>query len=63
MSRSRYEQIWDGEWFEMPKTLDLACCDCRLVHRVRLRMRKGMLEVCFTRDNRKTAAMRRVKGK
>jgi hypothetical protein len=60
---SKYEQVFDDEWFAMPKTLDLACCDCGLVHRVRLRVRKGRLEVCFTRDNRKTAAMRRKGNK
>ena len=59
MAKSRYEQVWDGEWFWMPKTLDLACCACGLVHNVKFRVRKGRLEACFTTDNRKTAQLRR----
>jgi hypothetical protein len=56
---TNYEQAWDGEWWTLPRLIYLACCDCGLVHRVRLRVRKGKLQVQFCRDGRRTAAHRR----
>jgi hypothetical protein len=56
---SSYQQIWDGKWEPLDKDQYIACCDCGLVHRVRVRMHKGKLEAQFTRDNRRTGQVRR----
>ena len=58
----RYYQVKDGEWIrptgDWNGFLD-ACCDCGLVHRVTFRLIEGEIHFRATRDNRKTAAMRR----
>ena len=56
-----YEQIHDGEWFDLDieAGLDLACCDCGLVHNIRWRARKNKIQMKMTRDKRATAARRR----
>jgi hypothetical protein len=56
---SKYEQVYDDEWWEAGKPTFVACCDCGLVHEVGIRRRKGRYELMFKRDNRRTAAHRR----
>jgi hypothetical protein len=65
-TRDSYEQVWDGEWWAVPKKLDMQCCDCGLVHAVYFRIReteteKPMLEIRMDRNNRATAQVRRHK--
>lgn len=65
-TRETYEQVWDGDWWPVPKQLDMQCCDCGLVHAVYFRIRmknkkKPVLEVRFDRNNRATAQIRRRK--
>jgi hypothetical protein len=55
----QYAPFEDGEWFDPRRLTHLACCDCKLVHRVQTRRRDGRLEVAFTRDRRATAQRRR----
>ena len=61
-----YELIGDG-YEHVPKRLELACCDCSLVHSIifRVRMVKGKPELQWKvdRNNRATAALRRKKRK
>jgi hypothetical protein len=57
--KSCYDQVWDGEWWPVPNELDLACCDCGLVHRVQFRRRKGKLEAKFIVNRRSTGQLRR----
>jgi len=54
-----YAPFEDGEWFDIRRLTHLACCDCKLVHRVEARRRHGGLEIAFTRDRRATAQRRR----
>ena len=57
--KTRYQQVWSGQWETLPRDWDLACCDCGMVHRIRIRVRRGHPEIQFTNENRKTAAVRR----
>lgn len=43
----------------VPRGYRIACCDCGLVHSMDSRVRDGMVEVRFARDERATAAKRR----
>jgi hypothetical protein len=57
---SRYEQTYSDEWFVIPRSgMDIACCDCGLVHDVRVRIKGTHIEARFERDARKTSALRR----
>jgi hypothetical protein len=56
---SKIEQIYDGQWYPADEYPYEACCDCGLVHRIKTRIRNGKVEICATRDNRRTAALRR----
>jgi hypothetical protein len=62
---SRYEQVYDGDWWDVPKNFDLACCHCSLVHGVSFRIRvideKPILQIRMNRNMRATAALRRHK--
>lgn len=60
MSKVRYHQAVDGEWFAIKKRgfYDM-CCDCGLVHIVDYRIIEGRLEIRSTRHKRATAAARR----
>ena len=55
-----YIQVVEGEWLAWNKKERRMCCDCHLVHSVEYRQKKGDLEVRMYRDNRATAANRRV---
>lgn len=58
MSKSQYEQIWDGEWFDLPNQMDLACCDCGLVHKLYARRRKGKTQIRMDRHGPATGGIR-----
>ena len=57
------EQIYDGEWYDAKDYPFEACCDCGLVHRVKTRIRNGRVQLCATREVRRTAALRKEMGK
>ena len=65
----RYERPEAGEWVQpVRKGYKLACCDCCLVHRmdfVLVKYGNGKHKIRFRvfRDNRATAAMRRLRPK
>jgi hypothetical protein len=54
-----YEQVYNDEWFDLRKTPHISCCDCGLVHEIKVRVRKGKVEVQLNRDNRRTGQIRR----
>lgn len=62
--KSEYQLIGDG-WEDVPKRMELACCDCSLVHSIVFRVRmiedKPKLQWKVDRNERATAAMRRHK--
>lgn len=60
---SKYDPIVDGAWWDVGRTWDHQCCDCGLVHRVTFRIKDGILQVQWIRNNRKTAAVRRERHK
>ena len=39
------------------------CCDCKLVHRLRFKVNKGVLVFQAWRDDRRTVALRRHRGR
>lgn len=59
---SDYPDVGDG-WKTLPKELDLACCDCRLVHsisvRVKMAGKKPRIQWLVERNEEATAALRR----
>jgi hypothetical protein len=55
--KDSYEQAWEGEWFDIPKFL--ACCDCGLVHRIKVRKYKNKFQIAYWRDNKRTGQRRR----
>lgn len=59
-----YEDVGDG-WQHVPRRMELACCDCSLVHSIAFRVRmegsNPKLEWKVDRNNRATAALRRRK--
>jgi hypothetical protein len=61
MPKSKYKQFQDHQEIEVAPGvgLNFACCDCGLVHDLQVRLENGKIFVSFTRDNRKTAALRR----
>ncbi len=54
----------DDEWFEpMPQTgHQMACCDCRLIHKIDFRIVDGKVQLKARRLNRSTAQSRRHHG-
>lgn len=63
MAKLVYEQMEDGEWYELPQHpkyhIRLACCDCGLVHDVWTRISGKTVEQLVIRNNRATASYRR----
>jgi len=64
-----YEQVIDGEKFDVPPEWLVACCDCGLVHRFvyKFRRPKGKerlktLTLTVYRESRLTAAKRKKMG-
>ena len=54
MSRSKYEQVHDGEWWlfkegRSNRRCKIACCDCGLVHIFKIRIRQGRIEMQVNR--------------
>lgn len=58
MSKSQYEQIHDGEWFDLPNRWDLTCCDCGLTHRVYVRLKNGRMQIRMDRHGPATGGRR-----
>ena len=57
MSRSKYEQVHDGEWWlfqegRSNRRCKIACCDCGLVHVFKIRIRKGKIEMQVSPERR-----------
>lgn len=60
MKKSIYLNMPSGVWITLPnKVLDLACCDCSLVHQFVFRIHKGKLQIKGYRNNRATGQLRR----
>lgn len=61
----KYVQVISGEWIEPTPQRGhrMKCCDCGLVHIMDFRVVDGKVQFRPYRDNRATAAMRRVKVK
>jgi hypothetical protein len=57
--RQASDDVIPGKWYDAPKGLKLACCDCGLVHVVEIKKAKGRFAMRLWRDNRSTAATRR----
>lgn len=49
----------DGEWVAPKLRFNIACCDCGLIHKVELRIRKGAVEFRARRDAEATRQRRR----
>jgi hypothetical protein len=54
-----YDQVYDGEWWDLPKEMLLQCCSCGLVHNVKIRIHRGKPQICFTRNRNETRKARR----
>jgi hypothetical protein len=59
-SRSKYHQVIDGEWYQIPMRNHFdQCCDCGLVHKLNFRINAyGKLEVQAFRHARATNGAR-----
>jgi len=67
--KSKYIKLNDGDRFEVANEsggiLYFSCCDCGLVHRVEvesLNPKTNTITARMFRENRRTAAVRRVRG-
>jgi hypothetical protein len=55
----RYKQVGD-EWISpIYKNYKIICCDCKLVHDVDFRIKKGRIQFRVRRNNHSTANARR----
>ena len=61
MSKSQYELIDTGKWFDLPDLMDFACCDCGLVHRITVRLKNGRVQLKMVRNGPATGGHRRGK--
>jgi hypothetical protein len=59
ITKTEYKQRKDGEWFCISPEHKLKCCDCGLVHIIRVRKQKGKFYMQAVRDNRATVQVRR----
>ena len=58
-----YKSLSQGEWVEFkPVLLQLACCDCGLVHNFSFEFRKGKIGFTIKADRRATAQIRKKRG-
>ena len=56
----KYEDLAEGKWVTpFRNSYKASCCDCGLVHRFDLRVRKGKIQYRAYRDNRATGQIRR----
>ncbi len=65
MTRSRYQQIFDGEWFRFGEGKSnrrdtIACCDCGLVHQFLIRIVRGEIRMQINRLPKQTGGRRRA---
>jgi hypothetical protein len=65
MSRSKYDQVYDGEWWpfregKSNRRCKIACCDCGLVHQFHIRIRGGKVFMRVDRDPKATGGRRRA---
>ena len=62
MTKSKYYLVTNGEWIQVPmRGYKEQCCDCCLTHRMNFRITdKGKIEIQTFRDEKATAAARRV---
>lgn len=58
MKKSVYKDVTD-DWETWATHVDLACCDCGLVHEIETRVKDGKLQMRFARNDRATAQLRR----
>jgi hypothetical protein len=66
VTRVRYRETPDGSAIRMPQKMRkaIACCDCGLVHWMRVRVSPtGRVYLIAMRDDRETARVRRMKGR
>ena len=56
--KMKYIKRNDGEEFAVEGTQYIACCDCGLVHRIKIRKHKGRFYIRFWRDNKRTTQKR-----
>jgi hypothetical protein len=60
VSKSRYYQATDGEWFYVTRRgYKSMCCSCGHTHHITIRLVDDRIQVKATTDNRATAAARR----
>lgn len=60
----KYDQVYNGESFEVPKEWYIACCDCGLVHRLKFKIiNKKTLKVRVWREPVHTRARRKALGR
>ena len=59
----RYKQLKNGDGFEIGESggvINIACCDCGLVHNIIVATKKnGNINFTIMRDNRRTGQKRR----
>jgi hypothetical protein len=63
--KSRYNQAYDGAWWHAAtkKGDHVQCCDCGLIHGIKFKLdKKGRLMWAWTRENARTANVRRAKN-
>lgn len=60
--KAYYKQIHDGDWLWLARQMDIECCDCGLVHRVKFREEKGKVYWIVRRLIGKTRAERKRRG-
>lgn len=59
-----YEQVYNDQWWKLKKKFYVQCCDCGLVHEVKVRVSKrNGPQIQFNRDNRRTGQVRRWQKK
>jgi hypothetical protein len=59
---SDYQTAMDGEWFPVPRRGErVACCDCGLVHRIKISKRNGKLGIRYWRLPLATGGIRSAK--
>lgn len=62
--RTKYKTREDGEWFPITRNGHLiGCCDCKLVHLFKARVRKGQVEISAVRMPRHTASRRAAEAR
>ena len=61
MTRKRdyARQIVSGEWYPLLGWDYETCCSCRLVHRLKYRIRNGRIEFSASADEKRTRALRK----